>query len=107
MGISWQIYLINEKAPLHIDSTPPRVYPAAFFGTVIFLGVLVTTGFSAYVENNSLSYKDALSMDFKAFVFAAFLTLKAYLGPIVLAWTISFITYHYFDYGVFKTIPFV
>lgn len=105
LGIWWQFFLISKRDG--DGHGPRRVIPAVFAGLVVFLGVTVWSIIGVIDENKALSVPDALWMDFKALIFGFSLCIKSYLGPVVLAFTLSFVTYHYFEYGVFKTVPFI
>ena len=104
LGAYWQ-YLLFKKDK---EIGPRRIYPAIIFIILVTLGILAH-GIIALMDERNTEY--LISTLFNNLmivsVFGIGFVFKSYFGPILLSFTFAFITYNFFEFGEFNSIPFL
>jgi prepilin-type N-terminal cleavage/methylation domain-containing protein len=103
-GITWQVFLIVRDQD---DGPGLRVLPAAIAGGVLFVGVVVVSGFEVFDERRGLPIASALGNVGRAAVLSVSLMVKSYLGPLTVALALSSVVYFLLTYGELRTIPLI
>lgn len=109
-SIAWQLWIYDQ-----FDSGEKEkvinlmVVPALIVGSIVILGVLLHSIFSALESSEGFwgNFWSILGVTFSAIIFAIILLIKSIFGPIVNGWIVSYSIYSLFEHGIFKIWPFM
>jgi len=101
LGIAWQVWLVGRDDRFGAR----RTYVPLGLGAIIFLGVMGANAVALTDPKSSVTVGGFLGACGKALLFWLAILLKAYLAPILLAFTGSCWVYYYFTYGVPQLYP--